>query len=361
MSRQRIWVLGAGQLGSMLLTAGRPLNLDVIPVDIDGGDEPDLRAEDLVTAEREQWPENRVTQALAQHPRFVNREVFPRLADRLSQKTLIDKLELATAPWCAVEQDTREADLHAAMSDAVLLKRRVGGYDGRGQYWLSQTERSVIPEGWRGHAIAEARIPFDEEVSLVGVRDRQGQMAFYPLALNLHVNGILMASVTPLTRLEAWQDQAQVMLARLLEELDYVGVMAMECFRVGDRLLINELAPRVHNSGHWSLSGCSISQFEYHLRAIADLPLARPVLKGQTAMINLIGVERDDRWLAVDGAELVWYGKEVYAGRKVGHLNITTVPGSGLMASSLERMRELLPSSYGEVIDWIETGLRDGQ
>lgn len=357
MSGHRIWVLGAGQLGSMLLTAGRPLDLDVIPVDIDGGCEPDLRSDDIVTAEREQWPENAVTRALAAHPRFVNREVFPRLADRFTQKTLIDSLELATAPWRAVEVDTREDGLHEAMGDAVLLKRRMGGYDGRGQYWLRQAENSAIPDDWRGQAIAEARIPFDEEVSLVGVRNRQGQMAFYPLALNLHVNGILMASIAPLARLEVLQDQAEAMLGKLLEELDYVGVMAMECFRVGDQLLINELAPRVHNSGHWSLSGCSISQFEYHLRAIAELPLARPVIKGQTAMINLIGVERDDRWLAVDAAELVWYGKEVYAGRKVGHLNLTTVPDSGLMISGLQQMRALLPARYGEVIDWIHAEL----
>lgn len=353
MSRQRIWVLGAGQLGSMLLTAGRPLNLDVLPVDIDGDGAPHLSSDDIVTAEREQWPDNAATRALASHARFVNREVFPRLADRYTQKSLIDSLALATAPWCAVEAETREADLHAVLGDAVLLKRRLGGYDGRGQYWLKQAENSAIPDDWRDQAIAEARIPFDEEVSLVGVRDRRGQMAFYPLALNLHLNGILMASIAPLPRLEALQEQAQAMLARLLEELDYVGVMAMECFRVGDQLLINELAPRVHNSGHWSLSGCSISQFEYHLRAIADLPLARPVIKGQTAMINLIGVARDDRWLAVDAAELVWYGKEVYAGRKVGHLNLTTVPGSELMGSGLQQMRELLPSQYGEIIDWV--------
>lgn len=353
MSQNRIWVLGAGQLGSMLQTAGRALDLNVIPVDIEGGHEPDLRPGDIVTAEREQWPENQVTRALARHPGFVNREVFPVLADRLSQKSLIDSLDLATAPWCPVEQSTQESALHRAMGEAVLLKRRVGGYDGRGQHWLRQAESTAIPDGWRDQAIAEACIPFDEEVSLVGVRDRQGQMAFYPLALNLHVNGILMASITPLARLEVLQEQAEGMLGKLLEHLDYVGVMAMECFRVGDQLLINELAPRVHNSGHWSLSGCSISQFEYHLRAIADLPLARPVIKGQTAMINLIGVERDNRWLAVDGAELVWYGKEVYAGRKVGHLNITNTLGSNLMTAGLTRMRELLPDNYGEVIGWM--------
>ena len=357
MSRQRIWVLGAGQLGSMMVTAGRPLNLDVIPVDIDGGSRPDLHREDIVTAEREQWPDNAVTRALAGHERFVNRNVFPRLADRFTQKSLLDSLGLATAPWCAVEAETGEDDLHSTLGEAVLLKRRMGGYDGRGQFWLKQADNATILDDWRGEAIAEARIPFDEEVSLVGVRDRHGQMAFYPLALNLHVNGILMASVTPLARLELLQEQAQAMLAKLLEELDYVGVMAMECFRLGDQLLINELAPRVHNSGHWSLSGCSISQFEYHLRAIADLPLARPVIKGQTAMINLIGVERDDRWLAVDAAELVWYGKEVYAGRKVGHLNLTAAPGSDLMSSGLQRMRALLPSQYDEVIDWVSAEL----
>ena len=168
----------------------------------------------------------------------------------------------------------------------MLLKRRTGGYDGRGQHWLKQSQTTEIPADWRNEAIAEQAINFDEEVSLVGCRTADGQCHFYPLALNLHQDGILMASISPLARLDHLQQQAQAILAKIMAALEYVGVMAMECFRVGDRLLVNELAPRVHNSGHWTQAGCHISQFELHLRALARLPVpqlkpALPIADGQ--------------------------------------------------------------------------------
>jgi 5-(carboxyamino)imidazole ribonucleotide synthase len=146
------------------------------------------------------------------------------------------------------------------------------------------------------------------------------------------------------------------MLGKLLSSLDYVGVMAMECFRVGDKLMVNELAPRVHNSGHWTQSGASVSQFEYHVRAVTGLPLAEPVIKGQSVMINLIGVARDDRWIAVPGAQLFWYGKEVRDGRKVGHINLT-MNDQPKLANSLAELKAYFPEPYPQVFAWVADNL----
>jgi len=346
-----IWVLGAGQLGAMLKHAGMPLALDVRPVDINENHAPTLAADDLVTAEREQWPDTLVTQVLAQHANFVNRPVFGRLADRKTQKELIDSLGLATAPWRNVANDISANELRDQLGERVLLKRRTGGYDGKGQYWLRAVDDDV-PADWQGQAIAEQAIPFNEEVSLVGVRNRAGQCVFYPLTLNLHLNGILYASIAPLARLQPLQSQAELMLSKLLNELNYVGVMAMECFRVGDQLMINELAPRVHNSGHWTQAGASISQFEYHLRAIADIAIPKAQILGHNVMINLIGTECNADWFGLSMAQAYWYGKQVLPGRKVGHINLVS-QDVGELRTSLQQLKELLPEHYyREAIEW---------
>ncbi len=353
----KVWVLGAGQLGAMMRHAAIPLNVEVVPVDFNQSQSVELAEDDVVTAEIELWPETKATTVLSSHPHFINREVFPRLADRFTQKQLLDELAIATAPWQLVDANTQAPELYQSLGDTVLLKRRTGGYDGRGQYWLKQSEGTVVPEGWHQEAIAEQKIPFDEEVSLVGARDKAGNLYFYPLALNLHVNGILMASIAPLQRLAGVQSEAEEMLGKLLTSLEYVGVMAMECFRVGDHLMVNELAPRVHNSGHWTQSGSSISQFESHIRAVAGLPMSKAVIKGQSVMINLIGVERNNNWLAVDGAELYWYGKEVRVGRKVGHINLTSTEPKQLN-SSLTKLAADFPEPYPQVFDWVAENLR---
>lgn len=353
---QRIWVLGAGQLGAMLKHAGMPLALDVCPVDINESSAPALVPEDLVTAEREQWPETLVTHTLAQHPRFINKGVFGRLADRKTQKELIDSLGIATAPWRSVANDITANELRDQLGERVLLKRRTGGYDGRGQHWL-RTDDDEVPGDWQGEAIAEQAINFDEEISLVGVRNAAGECVFYPLTLNLHLSGILYASVAPLARLQPLQAQAETMLGKILNALDYVGVMAMETFRVGDQLLINELAPRVHNSGHWTQAGASISQFEYHLRAVADMAIPAPQVIGQNVMINLIGTTYNPQWRDLPCARTYWYGKEVRAGRKVGHINIVS-NNITEVRETLILLGDLLPEHhYREAIDWSLTAL----
>lgn len=346
-----IWVLGAGQLGAMLQHAAMPLALDVRPVDINEVTAPALQADDLVTAEREQWPDTLVTHTLAQHPHFINQQVFGRLADRKTQKELIDSLGLSTAPWRNVMGEITATELHNQLGDRVLLKRRTGGYDGKGQHWL-RSEDDQVPTDWQGETIAEQAIAFDEEVSLIGVRNRAGDCIFYPLTLNLHLNGILYASIAPLQRLQPLQAQAEAMLGKLLHALDYVGVMAMECFRLGDQLLINELAPRVHNSGHWTQAGASISQFEYHLRATADLAIPAATIVGQSVMINLIGTDYNPAWLKLATARSYWYGKDVRPGRKVGHINICN-SDIGDIKNTLSQLKTLLPDTfYAEAINW---------
>jgi 5-(carboxyamino)imidazole ribonucleotide synthase len=328
----------------------------VCPVDINEGTAPALSADDLVTAEREQWPETLVTHALAQHPRFINQAIFGRLADRKTQKELIDSLGIATAPWRNVVNDITANELHDHLGERVLLKRRTGGYDGRGQHWL-RTDDDEVPDDWQGEAIAEQAISFDEEVSLVGVRNQQGECVFYPLTLNLHLNGILYASIAPLPRLQPLQAQAESMLGKILNALDYVGVMAMETFRVGDQLLINELAPRVHNSGHWTQAGASISQFEYHLRAVAGMATPEPQVTGQNVMINLIGTDYNPAWRSLSCARTYWYGKDVRAGRKVGHINIVSNNITELR-ETLVLLGDMLPEPYyREAIDWSLRGL----
>ncbi len=352
----KIWVLGDGQLGAMLRHAGMPLDVEVCPIDINADVLPELSPEDKVTAEREQWPSTPVTQALEQHPNFLNRLVFPKLADRVTQKQLLDDLDLSTAPWMIVSDGVDESSIHRQLGDNVLLKRRSGGYDGRGQHWLRSCNDDKIPADWHDHAIAEQAINFDEEVSLIGARDIKGNVVFFPITLNLNTDGILMATVAPVDRIAHLQAEAERMLGKLLESLDYVGVLAMEAFRLGDSLMINELAPRVHNTGHWTQAGSSISQFEYHVRAVAGYPTVPAKIKAPSVMINLIGTPWDERWLAIEGAEVYWYGKDHRPGRKLGHINFCN-SNTAQISSQLNQLKDLLPEQYQPAIQWVQTNL----
>ena len=349
-----VWVIGAGQLGRMMQYAGTPLGINVHPVNVDDPElaAPDLPDDAVITAERELWPQTPSGIVLQAHGNFRNKTVFGRTADRKTQKELIDSLEVPTAKWLNVESGTDAAQCYATLGETVLLKRRSGGYDGRGQLWLRQSENDTLPEDWKNCAIAEEKCPFEEEVSLVGARTDSGDLVFYPLTRNLHVDGILMASISPLQRLSHLQEQAESMLGAILTELQYVGVMAMECFRIGDKLIVNELAPRVHNSGHWTQAGASISQFEMHLRAITGLPLPMPIVRNLSVMINLIGIDYDEAWLNHADTQLHWYNKEVRPGRKVGHININdgSIP---YLCQALEHLRAHLSDNYAEVIDWV--------
>ncbi|WP_372773189.1 5-(carboxyamino)imidazole ribonucleotide synthase [Pantoea sp. WEP] len=346
-----VCVLGNGQLGRMLRQAGEPLGIAVYPVGLDAEPSALPIAQSVITAEIERWPETALTRELANHPAFVNRDIFPRLADRLTQKQLLDQLNLATAPWQLLADKSEWPAVFSTLGELAIVKRRTGGYDGRGQWRLRADETATLPDECYGECIVEQGINFSGEVSLVGARGHDGRTVFYPLTHNLHQDGILRTSVAFPQADAAQQQQAEAMLSAIMHELKYVGVMAMECFVTPQGLLINELAPRVHNSGHWTQNGASISQFELHLRAVLGLPLPQPVVFAPSVMVNLIGTDLNIDWLQQPLVHLHWYDKEVRAGRKVGHLNLTDSDPARLTAA-LNALVPLLPDAYASGIAW---------
>ncbi|KQN68651.1 phosphoribosylaminoimidazole carboxylase [Serratia sp. Leaf51] len=346
-----VCVLGNGQLGRMLRQAGEPLGIAVFPVGLDAEPEAVPYQQSVITAEIERWPETALTRELATHNAFVNREIFPRLADRLTQKQLLDQLGLATAPWQLLADAAEWPQVFSEIGELAIVKRRVGGYDGRGQWRLRSGEENTLPQDCYGECIVEQGINFSGEVSLVGARGHDGKTVFYPLTHNLHQDGILRTSVALPQPDAALQQQAERMLSAILNELNYVGVMAMECFVVSEGLLINELAPRVHNSGHWTQNGASYSQFEMHLRAILGLPLPQPMVSTPSVMVNLIGTEVSEAWLSLPLVNLHWYEKEVRPGRKVGHLNLNDASAS-LLKDNLSALIPMLPAEYASGIEW---------
>ncbi|AOF14189.1 TPA: 5-(carboxyamino)imidazole ribonucleotide synthase [Yersinia enterocolitica] len=351
-----VCVLGNGQLGRMLRQAGEPLGIAVYPVGLDAEPEAVPYQNSVITAEIERWPETALTRELATHTAFVNRDIFPQLADRLTQKQLLDSLNLATAPWQLLASASEWPHIFTTLGELAIVKRRVGGYDGRGQWRLRTGEQESLPADAYGECIVEQGINFSGEVSLVGARSHQGKSVFYPLTHNLHEDGILRMSVALPQPNRKLQQQAEKMLSAIMDKLNYVGVMAMECFIVGDSLLINELAPRVHNSGHWTQNGASISQFELHLRAILDLPLPTPVVNTPSAMVNLIGTPVNTEWLSLPLVHLHWYEKEVREGRKVGHLNLNDPDGAKL-STALAALSPLLPAEYQNALRWAQDKL----
>lgn len=353
-----VYVLGNGQLGRMLRYAGAPLDIQVEPLPFDT---PvfELEKDCVITAEIERWEHTPLTEKLANHSQFINRSVFGLLADRLSQKSLLDELNLPTSPWCLVKSQSQWQNIWQEIGNKVVVKRRTGGYDGRGQWIITDENKQIIGDEFLNEVIAEKFIPFDGEISLVGARFKDGTTRFYPITHNLQQNGILRYSVTSLDlpQQSILQTQAEAMLTKIMHKLNYIGVMAMECFVVGDQLLINELAPRVHNSGHWTQLGCSISQFELHLRALLDLPTPELVLSMPSVMINLIGTEHNPQWLNAPFSQLHWYGKEVREGRKVGHINLAHRDIKVLL-TQLDKFNKILPQDYQSGLNWVKDKLK---
>jgi 5-(carboxyamino)imidazole ribonucleotide synthase len=197
----------------------------------------------------------------------------------------------------------------------ALVKTRRLGYDGKGQRRVEAIE--PLAEG----ELAEELVPFDRELSIVGVRGRDGETRFWPVGENVHRDGILRVTRAPAA--DAPQEAAEAICGTLMDALDYVGVLAVELFEVDGRLLANEFAPRVHNTGHWTIDGAATSQFENHLRAILGLPLGPTEARGPSVMVNLIGdVPALEELAALAGAHVHLYGKEPRAGRKVGHVTL---------------------------------------
>ncbi len=357
MTALTLGILGAGQLGRMLALAGYPLGLNfrfydstphapagqLAPLTVgDFDDLPALSAwangVDIITYEFENVPVRAAEHLSAHAPVFPPPRALREAQDRLPEKTLFRALGLPTPQFQAV--DTLP-DLHAAadrLGYPLVLKTRRLGYDGKGQS-VVRTPADLLP-AWEtlgaGHAplIAEAFVPFERELSSLAARGRDGRTVCYPLIQNQHRGGILRVSHAPAPAVSpALQAQAEDYIHRVLTELNYVGVLAIEWFVHGGQLLANEMAPRVHNSGHWTQDGAITSQFENHLRAILGWPLGDPTPRAHTVMLNCIGaLPNPTEVCAVPEAHLHLYGKTPRPGRKVGHVNLCASDPNTLQA-----------------------------
>jgi 5-(carboxyamino)imidazole ribonucleotide synthase len=257
------------------------------------------------------------------------RDVFPppravaAAQDRLAEKTLFRSLGIPTAEFVAIDSAADAAGA-VRLGWPVILKTRRLGYDGRGQRIVTST--AALAAAWHElggvPSIAEAFVTFEREVSLLAVQGARGERAFYPLAENVHRNGILASAIAPYVDAQL-QRQAEAWLTAIMSALDYRGVLAVEFFHTKDGLVANEMAPRVHNSGHWTIEGAETSQFENHLRAVLGWPLGDTRPRGHAAMLNLLGrIPPRDSVLAIPGAHLHDYGKSPRPGRKVGHCTL---------------------------------------
>ena len=335
----KIACLGGGQLGLMLAAAGVRLGIDFVFVEADPKApagrlgalidpaqkamheahlaDPDVAA---ITCEREDIPQDLL--GILEGRLQPAPEVLRVARDRLREKELFSALGIPCAPYRAVSglQDLEQAAEHLGLP--MVLKTRCGGYDGKGQFIIREPGELVA--AWQAMVpqpcVAEAFVPFSCELSLIGVRSTTGEMAFYPLTRNVHHQGILRLSLAPHTDAPL-ERQAREWVARLLRHWQLVGTLAVEFFVCQGRLLANEMAPRPHNSGHWTMVGCQSSQFDNHLRAILGWPLGDTAALGPAAMVNFIGAAPEARQLAAwPGGWL--YGKAARPGRKLGHLSL---------------------------------------
>ncbi len=336
-----IGIVGAGQLGRMMVLAGIPLGLrfslyDPAESPPAAAVAPVTRSEfenlvelkrfaqgvDVVTFDWENVPVASVraiakVTGVSPPPRALEAA-----QDRIREKKLFERLGIDVAPYAAVDN---ASDLERAMAELGtpgLLKTRRLGYDGKGQAAINNARgaNAALKRLGGVDLIYERRIDFEREVSLVGVRGQEGQVAFYALANNVHQDGILSVSCAPFVA-PALQRVAERHLRRLLVELRYVGVLCVEFFVKDGHLIANEMAPRVHNSGHWTIEGARTSQFENHVRAVAGLPLGDTAARGHAVMVNLIGnMPPAASVLSQTGVHLHDYGKAPRMGRKLGHL-----------------------------------------
>jgi 5-(carboxyamino)imidazole ribonucleotide synthase len=360
-----IGIVGGGQLGRMMALAGYPLGMQCLFLDRSDDTPAAQVAPTLVgeftdesllreLAQRSEvvsfdW-ENVSVPALRAATRGTRVRIAPPLRalsvaqDRLSEKRLFERLGIPTTRYAAVNTLPALQRAVASIGLPGVLKTRRMGYDGKGQRVLRSARD--IPAAWNelgGKALLyEEFIPFDFEVSIIGVRGRRGHLAFYPLCLNRHHAGILRLTTAPFEH-PALRRSAEARSRAVLNDLHYVGVLTIEFFVRQGRLIANEMAPRVHNSGHWTIEGAVTSQFENHLRAICGLPLGDTAARGHAGMINLIGrVPPRGKLLKQAGLHLHDYGKTPRPKRKVGHLTV-------LAASAQRRdsqIRAILRSIY---------------
>ena len=358
-----VGILGGGQLARMLALSGAPLGLRFLVMDTEAdacagqfapllvGDYRDEVAlaefaskVDVATFDFENVPAESAEWLAARTPVFPNPRALAVTQDRLVEKNLFRSLGIPVGDYAAVSTRDELDTQVALIGGRCILKTRRLGYDGKGQFRIRSA--ADIDAAWQALGeqaqsvglIVEAFIPFQRELSVVAVRGRDGEFRTWPLTENWHVDGVLSASLAPATVDAGLATQAFAHARKLAEALDYVGVFALELFCRDGELLANEIAPRVHNSGHWTIEGAEVSQFENHLRAVLGLPLGDTRMLGHACMLNWIG-DMPDREAVLAEPAGHWhdYGKQPRAGRKVGHATLRENDRAGL-ADSLQRI-----------------------
>jgi len=357
----KVGILGGGQLGQMLARAARQLGLEPLVVDpkpdavageiarhvvADYEDEAavaEMAGCDVVTYEFENVPSasvERLAEKVTVHPAPI---ALAMSCDRRVEKGLFRELGIPTADFRDVGSREELARAVEAIGLPAILKTCRFGYDGKGQAVLRSTEDVAVAWDRLGGQplILEAFVPFDREVSLIAVRARDGSMRTWAATENWHVDGILHVSRAPAADVSpALFEQAREWMESIMARLDYVGVLVVEFFQVGEAFVANEMACRVHNSGHWTIEGSSTSQFENHMRAVAGLPLGPTDSRGFSAMINLVGEIPDlDALEGMPGVHVHVYGKSPAPGRKLGHVTLVE-PDRDRLEKKLERVLE---------------------
>ncbi len=338
--------MGAGQLGQMLALAGRRLGFEFRFMSPESNAPAGRNSEmivaeysneaalahfaeglDVATYEFESIPAEAVRFVAERVPVFPPIVAIETAQDRALEKQCFEKLGIPTAPFVVVSGMNEVRQALEKTGVPAVLKTRVLGYDGKGQAVIRRKDE--IANAWvavkGAPSIVESWVNFSRELSIIGVRGRTGETAFYPLVENYHSEGILRFSLAPAPNVSAeLQSLAEDYSRRLMASLDYVGVIALELFQTETGLLANEMAPRVHNTGHWTIEGADTSQFENHLRAIAGLPLGSTEMGGAAGMVNVIGREPDvEKLQSVENVHIHMYGKVPRPKRKLGHITVT--------------------------------------
>ena len=362
-----VGILGGGQLARMMILAGAPLGLrfkvldpaadacagQLAPLTVGDYADKDALARfidgvDAVSFDFENVPAHAVAWLAAHAPVFPPPAALAVAQDRLSEKTLFGEIGIPVAPFADITSSDDLNEAVATLGVPCILKTRRLGYDGKGQFRIRSRDDVALawaalgPQVGKTGLILEGFVAFQSELSVIAVRGRDGEFRAWPVTRNWHVDGVLSASLAPAAIPALLQQRALEYAQRLADTLDYVGVFALELFCRDGELLANEMAPRVHNSGHWTQDGSPCSQFENHLRAGLGLPLGDTGAYGMTCMLNWLGAMPDPSPILHEaGGHWHDYGKAARVGRKVGHANLQA-ESPGALAASLERVGEAL-------------------
>lgn len=345
-----IGILGGGQLGRMLSVAASRLGYKThiyepgaapagdVAAKVTQGSYDDLDAlarfaasVDLITYEFENIPADALDVLSATTPLSPSRRALEVSQDRLTEKTFLTDIGLTTAPFASVDNAEDLAQAIAQIGTPAILKTRRFGYDGKGQARIMTPDDApqALSDMIGAPAILEGFIDFSREISVIAARGRDGSISCYDPGENVHENGILATTTVPAAIPPSLRSDAVLLAARILNALDYVGVMGVELFVTPQGLVVNEIAPRVHNSGHWTQAGCAVDQFEQHIRAVTGWPLGDGKRHANVVMENLIGdaINKAPHLAARPGTQIHLYGKaETRPGRKMGHVNTVTGP-----------------------------------